>query len=537
MKLRGRKKVALVLVALAALPLAYLTYAFAQRQATRPRRPATSGPATIAVKAGDNLQAALDRARPGDEVVLEAGATFVGNFVLPFKAGDGFITVRSSRLAELPEGRRVTPADAARMARVSTPGAGPAVLAPPRSHHWRLLGLEITQAASSLTYDLVQFGDGDAEGPQDTLEEAPRHLVLDRCYVHAFGPQAPLKRGVALNSAHTSVTNSHVSGVKVVGQETQALAGWNGPGPFHVENNYLEAAGINILFGGAPPTVRGMVPSDIVVRGNHLYKPLSWKLGDPAYTGTRWTVKNLLELKSARRAVIEGNLLEHSWADAQIGWAVIFNTANDSGEWSRIEDIEFRSNVIRGAGNGVNLRGRDEKSGVKMSRVRVENNLLTDLGEKWGGYGIAFQVLRGPSDVTIEHNTADAPHAALMFDVDDPAETADGLSFVNNVVRHGHYGVFGSGGAMGADALERFSRRWKFAGNVMAGADPGRYPAGNLYPPAFDAKFFADAARGNYRVAHPRFKGRATDGTDPGCDFDKLEAALAWHLKPPAAVR
>ena len=43
--------------------------------------------ATITVRAGEDLQAALDRARPGDTVQLEAGATWVGAFVLPAKNG------------------------------------------------------------------------------------------------------------------------------------------------------------------------------------------------------------------------------------------------------------------------------------------------------------------------------------------------------------------------------------------------------------------------------------------------------------------
>jgi hypothetical protein len=117
--------------------------------------------ATINVPAGADLQAALDRAQPGDEVVLEAGATFVGNFVLPVKAGAAFITVRSSRAGELAPGRRVTPADAPLMARVATPDAGPALLAPPLSHHWRLVGLEVTQSGPIHTYDLVAHVDGD----------------------------------------------------------------------------------------------------------------------------------------------------------------------------------------------------------------------------------------------------------------------------------------------------------------------------------------------------------------------------------------
>src|SRR6187549_3551332 len=54
--------------------------------------------ATITVRAGEDLQAALDRARPGDTVQLEAGATWVGAFVLPAKNGplNRPIVVRSS---------------------------------------------------------------------------------------------------------------------------------------------------------------------------------------------------------------------------------------------------------------------------------------------------------------------------------------------------------------------------------------------------------------------------------------------------------
>ena len=44
----------------------------------------------------------------------------------------------------------------------------------------------------------------------------------------------------------------------------------------------------NILFGGADSAVDNVVPSDIEIRRNHLYKPLSWRVGDPSYAGTHW---------------------------------------------------------------------------------------------------------------------------------------------------------------------------------------------------------------------------------------------------------
>jgi len=47
------------------------------------------------VRAGDSLQAAIDAARPGDEIRLAAGATFTGNFVLPVFDGDAVVTLRT----------------------------------------------------------------------------------------------------------------------------------------------------------------------------------------------------------------------------------------------------------------------------------------------------------------------------------------------------------------------------------------------------------------------------------------------------------
>src|SRR6476646_10538926 len=47
------------------------------------------------VAAGGNLQAALDSAQPGDVILLQAGATFTGNYILPVKSGATMITVQT----------------------------------------------------------------------------------------------------------------------------------------------------------------------------------------------------------------------------------------------------------------------------------------------------------------------------------------------------------------------------------------------------------------------------------------------------------
>src|SRR5256886_7571172 len=55
-------------------------------------------------------------------------------------------------------------------------------------------------------------------------------------------------------------------------------------GPYKIVNNFLEAAGENILFGGGPGTVS---PTDIEVRRNHMFRPMSWKLGEADFVGDR----------------------------------------------------------------------------------------------------------------------------------------------------------------------------------------------------------------------------------------------------------
>ena len=71
--------------------------------------------------------------------------------------------------------------------------------------------------------------------------------------------------------------NSFISDIKAVNADSQAIVGYNGEGPFTIENNYLEAAGENVMFGGSDPAVTNLVPSDIVLRRNHLFKPLAWR--------------------------------------------------------------------------------------------------------------------------------------------------------------------------------------------------------------------------------------------------------------------
>src|SRR5262245_16928848 len=113
---------------------------------------------TVFVAAGDNLQAALNAAQPGTTILLQEGAEFVGNFVLPAKSGDALITVRSSAPdSVLPASRtRIRPSDAPYLARLRSPNSLAALRTAPGSHHWVLKYLEFRANQNGLG-DILQL--------------------------------------------------------------------------------------------------------------------------------------------------------------------------------------------------------------------------------------------------------------------------------------------------------------------------------------------------------------------------------------------
>ena len=227
------------------------------------------------VAAGGDLQAAINAASGGDRILLAPGATFVGNFRLPVHPGTTYVTIRSAASdANLPPaGTRVSPSTAADFPKIQSPNSQPAILAMDGAAYWRLETLELLPTFHGL-YDIVAFGTSGSA--QATVASIPHHLIIDRLYIHG-DPLEGQKRGIALNSAYTTISNSYISDIKAIGQDSQAICGWNGPGPFTIENNYLEAAGEVVMFGGSAPSITELVPSDIVMRGNTVTRPLRWR--------------------------------------------------------------------------------------------------------------------------------------------------------------------------------------------------------------------------------------------------------------------
>ncbi len=115
--------------------------------------------------------------------------------------------------------------------------------------------------------------------------------------------------------------------------------------------------------------------------------------------------------------------------------------------------------------------------------------------------------------------------------------------FTDNIVPHNAYGVFGNNVGVGNPALSTYMPGVVFTNNAIAGPWPtsggattsmySNYP-GNFFPASLDAVGFLNRASDNYRLSSGSpFKGKATDGTDLGVDFDALDAAQSGSTAPP----
>jgi hypothetical protein len=493
----------------------------------------TSTGATTLVPAGGKLQEVLNAANPGDTIQLQAGATFVGPITLPVKSGSGCITIRTSApdSALPPAGERISPTYASVLPKIVSPGLNQHALKTAYgAHHYKIIGVEITKKdEAAFVSQLVEFGDG----LMTSLAQVPHHIELDRVYVHGL-PNSHLKFCVLLNSAATTVMNSHISDCKIVGFDSQAIGGWSGPGPFRIINNFLEGAGENVMFGGADPRIPNLVPSDIEIRGNLISKPLTWKISDPSYAGTPWQVKNLLELKNARRVLIDGNIFEYSWVHAQVGYGIMLTVRNQSNTapWSVTEDITFTNNIIRYTANGIGLSGLDSNyTSQPTRRVLIKNNLFLDIGNaKWGGGGRLFQLSNGPADVTIENNTAFQTSQVVYA---AGALPASNFIFRNNIMPHNTYGVFGDGAGIGFATLGKYFPGYQFVKNVLIkNAFTANYPSDNFNAATIEAVGFTNIGADDYSLSPTSpYNNAGTNGADIGVDWAKLQGA-AKNIAP-----
>jgi hypothetical protein len=486
---------------------------------------------SVKVSNGNELQDALDRAADGDVILLAAGATFHaaadGGFVLrrrPLAPGS-WITIRSADKAfdaegTLPPSRRVDKANADLMPKIRTAGSAPAIRTDAGAHGYRLIGLDVgLDAGVSHLSNLVELG----SGQEGSIDAEPSDIVIDRCYLHG-NDVGDIRRGVAMNGARLAVVDSYLDNFHDANGDSQAIAGWNGPGPFKIVDNFLEAASENVMFGGADPAIPDLVPADIEIRRNLMTKRQTWRAaGVP--------VKNIFELKNARRVVVDGNTFEHVWPSGQDGTAIVLKSVNQDGRcaWCVTEYVTFSNNIVKDAANGVMINAvevgaKGLRPPVALNHVRLQNVLFQEIGGK------LLRIMGGASDIAMTHVTSLGNPGGIL----DPRDSSDRnprLIFQDNIVERKLYGI-GAGGDEGVTTLSRNFSPFTYSNNVLVNTSRGteqaisdealkaRYPNATTIAPAWTALGFQD---GNYQLgAANRYR---TGDRRPGVDVDALKHA------------
>jgi hypothetical protein len=549
----------------AQLPLVYMETALANTPAPG---------ATVAVAAGGDLQSALNRANCGDTITLQAAATFTGAFTFPAKNCDDshWIIVRTNADdSVLPsEGNRLNPCYAGVaslpgrpdfhctngtnvLARLLMPksGSGPVVFAS-GANHYRLIGLEITRAsASGVVYSLSSTA----------ANAAANHLILDRVWIHGTA-QDETKKGFALaGTSYVSIIDSFITNIQCIsisGACTDASAvsgGTNAIGPFKIVNNFLEASGENMLFGGAQSAT---TPADIEIRHNHMFKPLTWLKGQPGYVGgangNPFIVKNLLELKNAQRVLVEGNIMENTWGGfSQHGYAVLLTPKNQAGAGTTnlcpncfVTDVTIRYNTISHVGSGLQIANvlSDNLGGaLDGQRYSIHDLIIDDIDPvKYEGSGHVAEILSVAGtallkNVSINHITAFPPSGS--FSIGNTTGTKIPNFIVNNsVITAGKYPVWSTGGGTANCAyynqplttVTACFNPSSFAHNAIIASPsaypPSSWPSGNFFPATTSAVQFVNyngGIGGDYHLlASSPYKNAGSDGKDLGADVDTM---------------
>lgn len=413
----------------------------------------------------NNLQTAMNAAAAYQDgtscvpavISIQAGETFTGAFTIPAKTCKKYVHLRSSRLAELANGVRVTPDDVAKMPKIISPAGNtqPTFVTADGSGtgYWALEGLEITQPdlGSTTKYSLVQIGNMSSN---ENLEaRTPHHILIDRSYLHGVPLREGPVRCLALHSRTTTLSNSYLSECKSGNTDAQGI--WMGQslGPVLIINNYIEGSTENFLSGGgnavgnSEMAVRGRAQRDLRFIGNHFRKKPEWRRTQASGVPTRkcmvgeyqrdtstsqwyvcsatpstWTAtgvtppsfseKNLFELKDGQGVYVYGNVLEKAWEAAQPGSAFLFNQSGGYTPNFNIRDVSIIANRIEEVNVGVafgNLNYLITPAGSTLTRqVRFEHNLFTSVGAPYLNTQPAtarFLMTHRSTDIVYRHNT------------------------------------------------------------------------------------------------------------------------------------
>lgn len=441
----------------------YLTRIKSDAEAALAQLPPPVDTGGITVKAGGNLQAALDA---GGVVRLEPGAAFSGSFAVK-KPGTRLLGGLGSQLLG--------------------PSDGPAFFVP--------MGMRDVQASgfsAQTAWDQSCILIGQNDPVQNTPDKAPAGMILSDIQV----PKHRGKRAFELNCAQLVMLNCGAADVydPVQHRDSQAICVLNAPGDISVQGGIFSAGSEVVLIGGASGTqAEKIIPARLSFDGLTLMRPLSWRTD-----GIKRVVKTTFEVKTGIDIELKNATLDGVWKDGQDGYAITI-TPRSSGAIARVHISDVQ---IRNSGAGFNILSHDNEafsggvSGLLFERViavldkSLSSGRFMQLGGSVQGMTLDACDVKAPESIVLSYES-------LVWDEQQPAAgpptshnsyVSKGVKLTGNRFNAGGYGLMLTGAA-GAGAYGVF---WKEAwpdgiisGNTFAGpsglAHKKNLPADNTF--------------------------------------------------------
>jgi len=490
------------------------------------------------IKVGHNpgdLQRAINASAQGDTLVVPAGVAY-SPITLPIRTGNGWTCIRTASDSLPAAGTRVSASNANAMFKVHSGGergSARAVMIPAGTQGWRFIGMEATHPNDNFQYGLI-----DGNGSRTSFE---------RCYIHGR-PTQVLRRCIFVIGNDFQLWDSWLSEAKEPGSDSQAIFFRNNARA-HVENCELQGAGENIMLGDQGSDTAS---TDVTLKRNHFFKPLTWRKllstgrANPSWDGVLWVIKELFEIKWAKRVLLEGNVLENNWGlQGQEGVASLFTSGiPEEAFWQskRLDtsDVMVRSNIYKNTPY-VFAVGKNRVDAPSVERTAYLNNLALDVGGRF------IFLNHAASDVWIEHNTC-APQAAhnsdlwaglnaqgaMMIDVLGPGAMPR-MTLKRNLfgwgslpgASNGGIWFLVNGGGVGAltnAILDTYMRDRSWAENARYDRDPSAPLLNGMTYYASAAAAGIDTKTGRLNAGSPLIRA-GSDGKDIGVDFVTLDSA------------
>lgn len=464
-----------------------------------------------------SLQAALNAANPGDEIVLPLGAAniTIGTFTLPVKAGadqtpggNNVVTIRAANInTNIPYGVRVVGPDQALRRGVAatdlnllahvqvTSGAGNTPLFDSNNqaaHGYRFVGLYATSDPTVTGTTPVSriFRLGDGNGTQNSDALVPKNNNIDRCLIRPGHASTQMLHAVDFQVGKSYIIDSDISGFwEYLAGDCQAVTYYNTLGFLGFINNYFSASDEGVIQGGGNNNIGPMV--DFENRWNMYDKPDAWNPSHPSWDGVTRSVKLAAEVKHGQRSLWEGCVFTSCWAGTQQGDGINIKDEYNEVGGSHTSDVVIRhcdfdklDTMVRVAGGTYAPDGS-----AAVSRVAVRNCLGTNIGvppNGSGSFGITLQSQKAVG-LRMVHVTAIATRIVHYLLSSTGSADTSGVVHRDNIYGTVTYASFRGGGTGdGKASIDAWAPGATLHGNVIAGADSANYSgadlSGNFFP-------------------------------------------------------